>query len=566
METPGRIGKYEIISQIAAGGFGVIYKGWDPFIKRPVAIKMCATGDEEVRRRFHQEAQFVGNLVHRNITLVFDFGMEGEVPYIVQEFLTGYDLDELIKARVLGPDADPSVIASILLQVCEGLDFAHHRGIVHRDIKPSNIRVLEDGTVKILDFGIAKSLEGGARLTQTGIALGTAGYLAPEQIQGETVDPRTDVFALGIVGYELVTGVRPFEGTSLSNVLLRILNDQPRRPLDLVPGCSPMLDEIICRCMEKEAAARYQSARELAEALHEIAPERPGESEPSRDATTAVLRGIITRMGSDRSGSPPPPPPRDDLSPQPEGDAEQHEDLQLDRGPSLEDADDRPRRLSPILVTFLVLVGLLVGAGAALYLSQPAQEMVFGPDGPPWAPTPTPTATPRPTAAPTATPTATPSPTPTPEPTPTPTPAPVQVRLVVDPPAELTIDGRPFGSGRVAGGSLDLLPGTHVFTLKIPDWPQQTMQREVTPDTTTITLLLDVGRLTVVADEASAPPGGVVYLDGEQLGEMPVVRALVPAGSHELVVRWAGREPYRRRVEIPRLPNPQLIVSGVAPP
>ena len=193
MAPPKKIGKYEIIAQVGTGGFGVIYKAWDPFIKRAVAIKMCATPDEEVRQRFFREAQFVGNLVHRNITLVFDFGVENDVPFIVQEFLTGYDLDTMVKAGVLG---DVKALASILLQVCDGLDFAHNRGIIHRDIKPSNIRVLEDGTVKIMDFGIAKSLEGGSKLTQTGIALGTAGYLAPEQIQGAMVDPRTDVFAL----------------------------------------------------------------------------------------------------------------------------------------------------------------------------------------------------------------------------------------------------------------------------------------------------------------------------------------------------------------------------------
>ena len=253
---PQRVGKYEIISQIATGGFGVIYKGWDPFIKRTVAIKMCHTPDDEVRQRFHQEAQFVGNLVHRNITLVFDFGVQEEVPYIVQEFLTGYDLDELLKAGVL---SDTRSIVSILLQVCEGLDFAHHRGIVHRDIKPSNIRILEDGTVKIMDFGIAKSLEASSKLTQTGIALGTAGYLAPEQIQGGTVDPRTDIFALGVVAYELITGARPFDGGSLSNVLYKILNEEPKTPRTLMPSCSPEMDAVIRRCMAKDPDDRFQT-------------------------------------------------------------------------------------------------------------------------------------------------------------------------------------------------------------------------------------------------------------------------------------------------------------------
>ena len=267
MDTPKRIGKYEISAQIAEGGFGVIFKGWDPYIKRPVAVKMCASPDKEVRQRFQQEAQFVGNLVHRNITLVFDFGVEGDIPYIVQEFLTGYDVDELVNAGVL---TDPKTVASILLQVCEGLEFAHTRGIVHRDIKPSNIRVLEDGTVKIMDFGIAKSLEGSSNLTQTGIALGTAGYLAPEQIQGGTVDPRTDIFAFGVVAYELVTGKRPFQGTSLSNVLYQILNDQPADPSDLTTECPPELQTIIKRCMAKDPNDRYQNVRQVLDALKSV--------------------------------------------------------------------------------------------------------------------------------------------------------------------------------------------------------------------------------------------------------------------------------------------------------
>ena len=296
MNAPQRIGKYEIISQIASGGFGVIYKGWDPFIKRPVAIKMCATPDAEVRKRFQQEAQFVGNLVHRNITLVFDYGVEGEVPYIVQEFLTGFDLDQLLKGGAL---ADTRTVVAILLQVCDGLEFAHHRGIIHRDIKPSNIRVLEDGTVKILDFGIAKSLESASKLTQTGIALGTAGYLAPEQIQGQTVDPRTDIFSLGIVAYELVTGRRPFQGNTLSNVLYRILHEEPEAPASVAPGCPEELDAIIRRCMAKDPAERFQTAHELLEALRQISAPGAGDLETSREITTGVLRDAV--MAIDRT-------------------------------------------------------------------------------------------------------------------------------------------------------------------------------------------------------------------------------------------------------------------------
>jgi hypothetical protein len=207
---------------------------------------------------------------------------------------------------------------------------------------------------------------------------------------------------------------------------------------------------------------------------------------------------------------------------------------------------------------------LLVAAGATLYFSERAQDLVFGDAGPPWVPTPTPTATP--TATPTPTGTATPTATETPVPSPTPTPAPVKVRLVIDPPAKVTIDGRAFRSGRTPGGSISLMPGQHTFTLSLPDFPTRTLTREVTPSTTTLSLTLEVGLLTVTVDPERAPPGGIAYLDGNTLGSVPLVRHKVPAGEHQLVVRWSGQQSFRKQVVIPRLPSPALIVPSVAPP
>jgi serine/threonine-protein kinase len=561
MHEPETIGKYEVVEQVAVGGFGVIYKGWDPFIKRTVAIKMCATPDEEVRQRFQQEAEFVGNLVHRNITLVFDYGVEDGVPYIVQEFLSGFDLDELLKAGVVqGEDS----IVSILLQVAEGLEFAHERGIVHRDIKPSNIRVLEDGTVKIMDFGIAKSILAASKLTQTGIALGTAGYLAPEQIQGRTVDARTDIFALGVVAYELVTGVRPFESATLSNVLYKILNEEPRFPADSEVNCSEALDRVIRRCMAKEPGDRYQNAGELLTELRQIAAAAAPDSATTKELTTGVLRRVMkdmnatTRPGDDeatrRVATPRSVPEPGKPTPTPR-------DTRLRRTPETVEPDSNGR--SPVVYIFVVLVALLIAAAATLYLSKDAQDLVFGDAGPPWIPTPTHTPTTTPT--PTITPTATASPTVTPEPSPTPTPAPVPVRLIVDPPAEVTIDGRPFGDGRTAGGTARLRPGTHTFTVAVPDFPVKTMTREVTEETKVLSLTVEVGQISVLMDPALTPPGGIAFLDGNAMGPIPLVRYKVPAGEHELVVRWDGRRPYRSTVDIPRLPNPGLRVV-VAPP
>ncbi len=552
MDTPKHIGKYEVIKQIASGGFGVIYRGWDPFIKRPVAIKLCATPDLEVRQRFYQEAQFVGNLVHPNITLVFDFGLEQDVPYIVQEFLTGYDLDQLLKADALH---DSQAVVSILVQVCDGLHFAHRRGIIHRDIKPSNIRVLESGVVKIMDFGIAKSLEGGSKLTQTGIALGTAGYLAPEQIQGAEVDPRTDVFTVGVVAYELVTGQRPFSGGSLSNVLFNILNENPPPPIEVDPTCPQALDRIIRRCLEKDPALRYQTAHELGEALRavrsDISP--PAGDAASDEATTGVLRAVVAQMVRE-SPSQQEPPTHDLAAPSPQLGSDA---ASLSHSPDL--GEETPRHFGPVLLTFLGLLFVVLAGAATLYLSRSAQNLVFGPGGAPWAaPTPTPTPPATPTPVPTATPTPEPTSTPTPEPTPTPA-GPVQVRLVVDPPAVVRVDGRSLGRDKIQSRTVTLAQGRHVFVVSIPGYPDQHLERTITWQTRTVSLTIDVGQLTVAYDPA-APPGAVAYLDGDELGRLPLTREKVPAGQHELVVRWPDGGLYRRTVEIPRLPAPAPIV------
>ncbi|MEE4272352.1 MAG: serine/threonine-protein kinase [Thermoanaerobaculales bacterium] len=563
METPKRVGKYEISSQIAAGGFGVIFKGWDPFIKRAVAVKMCASPDEEVRQRFQQEAQFVGNLVHRNITLVFDFGVEGDIPYIVQEYLTGYDLDQLVQAGVVN---DPRTVVSILLQICEGLEFAHNRGIVHRDIKPSNIRVLEDGTVKIMDFGIAKSLEGGTKLTQTGIALGTAGYLAPEQIQGGTVDPRTDVFAFGVVAYELVTGKRPFQGASLSNVLYQILNDDPPDPLELAADCPPELREIVVTSMAKDPSERYQSIREVLSALRAVPGAVSGDGESTAEVTTGVLRVAVASM---EPASIDEEPPTRDLSATAIDD-EATEEVQtggsvteLSRTPEIE--EEESDRRSPVFIIFLVLLAVVFAGGAALYFSKDLQGLVFGEQGAPWIPTATPTPSPTPTPTPEPTSTPTPQPTATPAPEPTPTPAPVQIRLHVDPPAFVSIDGRAFDGGvKTSGGPVRLLPGNHTFKIWVEDFPPRTITRRIDTTSQTIVLNLDLGLLTVMPDPAVRVPGGEVFLDGERLGSLPLIRKKVPAGEHSLVIRWPGAdEPFRRTVSIP--PAPAVLALTVAP-
>jgi serine/threonine-protein kinase len=262
MAIPEKIGKYEISEQIGVGGFGAVYKARDPFIKRTVAVKTCSLNDEEIRNRFFREAELAGNLHHRNITTIYDFGLENGIPYIVQEFLTGEDLDRVIKR---GETLPVTRKVEILMAITDGLAYAHHASVIHRDIKPSNIRILEDGTVKIMDFGIAKSLVSESSLTQTGITLGTSAYLAPEQIRGEPLDQRTDVFALGILAYEMLTARKPFRGEHLSTVLYKILNESPDPVHEISPEVPVSLSTIVARAMEKDIEHRYPSM----EAMHQ---------------------------------------------------------------------------------------------------------------------------------------------------------------------------------------------------------------------------------------------------------------------------------------------------------
>jgi serine/threonine protein kinase/Tfp pilus assembly protein PilF len=255
-----KLGKYEVLERIGAGGYGVVFKGYDPFIKRTVAIKTCNSDDERVRLRFYREAEIAGNLIHPNITTVYDFGIQDDLPYLVEEFLTGEDLDHKIKRQ-----ADLSLAQRLdyLVQVARGLEYAHAQGVVHRDIKPGNIRVLDNDRAKIMDFGTAKLANVESGLTQAGMTLGTAAYISPEQIQGSDVAFSADVFSFGITAYELLTYVRPFDGRKIATVLHQILNEEPRPVTAAWPDCPPELAQFLARCLEKDPSRRYPRAGDL---------------------------------------------------------------------------------------------------------------------------------------------------------------------------------------------------------------------------------------------------------------------------------------------------------------
>ena len=266
MTTLQKIGKYEILAKIGEGGFGVVYKGKDPFIKRLVAVKTCSSENESIQKRFFREAEIAGNLHHANVVTIHDFGVEGDTPYLVQEFLTGEDLDVLI--------SDPNLQISLptkvryLRSIAEGLRYAHAQGVIHRDIKPANIRILENNRVKVMDFGIAKLKDQESQLTQTGMALGTVAYMSPEQLKGESVDHRVDIFSFGVLAYELVVGKRPFQAESVSTLFYLLLHENPPAITD--PEVPKQLVDVIEKCLAKSLDVRYGSFDEVLRDLGKV--------------------------------------------------------------------------------------------------------------------------------------------------------------------------------------------------------------------------------------------------------------------------------------------------------
>jgi serine/threonine protein kinase len=260
-----RVGRYVVTGRIGRGGMGMVYRGLDEALEREVAVKTLhveGSLDAESRRRFEVEAKAAAKLQHPNIVTVFELGEDRGVPFIAMELLPGIDLEALLRS---GEGLLLAEKLDIVVQVCRGLAFAHDHGIVHRDIKPSNIRLLDDGTAKIMDFGIAKL--GGTTLTKTGMMVGTIFYMSPEQVRGRAVDGRSDVFSAGVILHELLAGQRPFRGEGPTDILYKIAHEAPE-PLDTAAlQLDPGLGAVVARCLEKDPDRRYPSAEAVVEAL-----------------------------------------------------------------------------------------------------------------------------------------------------------------------------------------------------------------------------------------------------------------------------------------------------------
>lgn len=266
--VPEKIDKYQILSVIGKGAMGVVYHAYDPIVKRDVAIKVLSSIDldePELISRFEREARLAGGLRHPNIVTIYDLGQFQGRPYIAMEYLLGKDLEAVIKEKqTLSVERK----VDIILQICKGLHAAHQKGIIHRDIKPANIRLQDDESAKIMDFGIARM--GTSQLTKSGYIIGTLQYMSPEQISGESLDVRTDIFSTGVIAFELFTYINPFAGGGAVDIMYRILNIRPKPIADLPEEYNTELNQIIMRSLEKNRELRYPSAKEMAQDLEEF--------------------------------------------------------------------------------------------------------------------------------------------------------------------------------------------------------------------------------------------------------------------------------------------------------
>ena len=319
MATLDRIGKYRIDGVLGSGAMGVVYKAYDADIARTVALKtirhelLDGMQEADIVARFRNEAQASGRLVHPNIVAVYDFGTYNNTTYIAMEYVDGTPLNTFLVKDV---PMDLAASITCITQLLRVLDYAHARGVVHRDIKPANILITGDAQVKITDFGIAK-IES-STLTQVGAVIGTPSYMSPEQFKGEPVDGRSDLFAVGIVLYQMLTGVRPFSGPA-STVMHQIIHENPPRPSERQPALHPAFDAVLARAMAKRVEDRYPGAQAFLDALNAaymqqtggvpltdednertvLAFQRPESPEPARPAHPAAA----SQHGSQPAGT-----------------------------------------------------------------------------------------------------------------------------------------------------------------------------------------------------------------------------------------------------------------------
>ena len=483
------LGRYEIVKELGRGGMGIVLKGRDPKIDRMVALKIIKLSDvgdsdreRELLERFFIEARAAGKLTHPNIVTVYDVGEEAGMSFIAMEFVEGRDLASLLKERKKLPFREA---ARLVTQVAEGLAFAHEQGIIHRDIKPGNIMLTQKNAVKITDFGLAR-LQSAGSVTQTGHAVGSPLYMSPEQVQGQPVDGQSDIFSMGVMFYEMVTGKKPFEAETLTSIIFKIIQDTPPPVTQFDASLPDRVSAIIARMMAKDKKDRYKTCHEVVTALRAMA-ELP-----------------------------------EDFSSLTDSDATRTAAMTLDMATGAAPKKGAPMGLIAAGVAAMVLAGgayfALAPSGETPEVSPPAVQAAAAP----------------PVAAPAR------------APEPPPAPEPALARIVSAPAgAELSIDGKragvtPFESGELA-------PGKHRYVATLHGHADARGEFEIVKDkpfTLNIALASAFGDIAV-----DAPKGATVEINGAAVGQAPFTGRLAE-GTHKVAVSLKGYKPFAASAKI----------------
>lgn len=570
-KSPARLGRYELLEVLGRGAMGVVYKAHDSFLDRVVAVKTYrqdVTMSDEVRRRFEREVKTASCLQHPNIVTVYDGGLEGDIPFLAMEFVEGTTLARELERRAPLPLGEA---LRLLEQLTEGLAYAHAQGVVHRDLKPANILISKSGLAKIADFGVAKVIT--PETAATTRPVGTPSCMSPEQVEGRPVDARADVFALGVLAYQLLAGRKPFEGETTAAVLFQILNVEPKPPSEIRPELPRAVDAVIARALAKDPDRR---TRDVSTFAREIRAALAG----PRDEPALVL-DAASREGGPSGGL-----PRIAAEDSSHGGEEPHLPLDPRDLEAIRVLAPEPSGGSRVLRRWIAAV-VVVGALAFVALLYVGTSAPPAPQAPPdrAVATPQPAATPlgTPAASPNLVPTApatvaaprparrpSPRPAPSPAAAPTPPPVPTEAAASVAPPAvaprptpavevatvdvistppraEVVVNGEPRGPTPLRLS--DLAPGRYDFEVRKEGYVSYRRTAELEGRThyeMTVTLAPVLNSLRVLSD----PPGAQVKVNGEPRGRTPLVLGELPSGRYEIEASFEGAPPKRHTVEL----------------
>ena len=544
VSTLTKAGRYELIEELGRGAMGIVYRAQDPVIGRTVAVKTvrlveAGTGmnREDLIARFKTEARAAGQLAHPNIVVVHDAGEEDGLFYITMELVEGRSLQALLDDEQSFPVAR---VLQLMEQACSALDYAHLHKVVHRDIKPANLMFSQEDRLKITDFGTAKILQMGA--TQTASVIGTPSYMSPEQIKGKPVDGRADLFALGVILYELVTGQKPFPGETVTTVIYKIVNEDPIPPREIDESIHPGLAAVITRSLQKDPDARFQTGRDMWEALknHHLAARGsaranspaysadlptmrlPASASAAQQQSAARPTGLQTAMaGASRKTAPP-------ILRHTEAEPEQH----------------RVRNF----VVVLILLGVIGYAGQRIWPT--LKDLWLHARGTSAASaTPVPAVEPTTGSVPTTAPAATPAPVASTTLAPSVTPVPA---------APLARQPAPPQTSAGASSKPEPLAQPQPSTVKAPAAAAPAATPVPAPSSASATpapipaqpkndaVPAARGTVNVISD----PPDANIALDGEQqIAKTPASLSLAP-GTYRITVTKPGYEPYRQELEV----------------